>query len=181
MIGAYDIPDEYLIGVNEALKPVFVQWQRMMNAQDLHFWATAMMMHGVAVDQLKGAALYWMANRKWMPQPIELVELVKGQSSGNRWLVALKELRRLIGEIGPYRTPSIEDPVLRKTIEDFGGWKEMCETEENTDFFERRFMQAYENNRAVTPVLGASNQVLLSHGASECEQLGLLTDTPGGR
>lgn len=153
---------EYVKSVNEILKPVFLRHNREMSKEDLLLWAKALQMHGVEIKAFQGAMFYWLATQRFMPFPIDIADIANGQGAGNRGMRAIQVLREKVGNIGPYRKPHIEDPVLQMTIEDFGGWKAICEQFMDDDFFRNRFLKAYTNNQKVTPVLGLSNRLCLS-------------------
>lgn len=169
--------NDYLRAVQQALKPVFMQYNQMMTPEVLKLWATTMTMHGVPAEALGSAALFWLATEKFMPQPVELANLAKGESGDNRAMRACERMLEMVRRLGPYITPPVEDPILARTIEDFGGWRRLCETAEDTSFFRRDFIKAYQSNQRVTPVIGMSNQPPLAFGG---EQPSLFLDVPAG-
>lgn len=175
MLTASDFEETYLRDIQAVIKPLFMQWKQAMVASDILLWATAVKFHGVRMEDFQAAAMYWSISQKFMPQPIEIMELAKGENSGNRAQRALNTLQELIETYGPYRgEPKIDDPVLLQTIEDLGGWKQLNEDCDNSERFRTQFQITYRNNQKSTPVLGSSNR--LGFKSSHDEQAHLSFD-----
>lgn len=177
---ALGLDPAYIAAIQKPLKVAFLQHQRNLGSEELTVWAFSMSQHRVTPTEFQNAILYWLANKKFFPQPIEIAELVKGETDGNRALRAIEELRNEIGGVGPYRTPSLADPVLLQTIEDFGGWFRINELFEDTEAFRTRFLIAYRTNQKATPVMGLSNRIGLQvRQDDEQPQLGFEENTMG--
>lgn len=155
---------EYLTQVHHLIKPAFLQHNRAVSKEDIQTWAFALKLHNVDLIAATSAVMYWLSSSRFFPQPIDIVELAKGETSGNRALHALNDLKKAIENIGPYRcnkesVPDLKDKVLEQTVRDFGGWFRVCEMYEDTESFRTRFLIAYRNNQKALPVIGMSNRL----------------------
>lgn len=168
---------DYVKAMNPALKLASLQHQRKLGPEELVFWAKAMIKHGVTPENFEKAMEHHLATSRFFPQPVEIAELVNGENSGNRAMQALKELHRQVVGIGPYHDPLIEDPVLLQTIDDFGGWKEINNRVDDSDFFRNAFLAAYRNNQKSIPVIGLSNQLSVTYDEDQTQMV--LLSSPG--
>lgn len=74
-----------------------------------------------------GACALAVRTLKFFPKPVELRELVEGDSAAAAdaaWGAVLREIRR-VGYLG---TPNLEDRALRAVRELWGSWQRLCET-----------------------------------------------------
>lgn len=146
--------------IRDTLLPVATMKGVVLAASDLLIWAEALAFHRVNEVEFAKAMRVWAITEKFFPMPVEIMELAKGEASGNRRLVAVNRLQELIEIHGPYRGDVVlEDPVMALTVEQMGGWTQVAAEFTTVGPYYRDFMKAYENNQRVLPVAGHGNRL----------------------
>lgn len=79
------------------------------------------------------------------PPPVELRELAGDARPEDRAALAWEVVLRAISEVGGYRSPDFDDPLINATIRSIGGWVPLCDqTIEQQDRFTRGlFLKTY--------------------------------------
>ena len=62
---------------------------------------------------------------KFFPKPIELLEIING-SPQDKSLMALLKVEKAISNHGYYYSVEFDDPLIHLTVENMGGWMQIC-------------------------------------------------------
>lgn len=81
---------------------------------------------------------------RFMPKPADLVKHIEGDPE-SRSLRAWTLVEESIGRVGPYQTVVFDDPAIMASIEDIGGWIDLCKiTDKELPFKRNEFVVRYK-------------------------------------
>lgn len=85
-------------------------------------------MRDFSLEEASAAIRVALRTCKFFPRPVELREMVEGDTDANAdqgWAEVIREVRR-VGYLG---TPMVADPVALAAVRDvWGSWRRLCET-----------------------------------------------------
>ena len=88
---------------------------------------------------------------RFMPKPADLIRHIDGDPQGQA-LQAWSKVEQAIGRVGPWQTVVFDDPVVMATIEDMGGWIELCKvTDKELPFRRNEFTKRYQGYQMRAP------------------------------
>lgn len=81
---------------------------------------------------------------RFMPKPADLVKHIEGDPE-SRSMRAWTLVEDSIGRVGPYQSVVFDDPAIMASIEDIGGWMEICKvTDKELPFKRNEFVVRYK-------------------------------------
>jgi len=98
-----------------------------------------------SIEDVERAISVAMGTLKFFPKPVELIELIGG-NSGDMAEVECVKAFKAIRSVGSYESVCFDDPITQAVIAQyFGGWVKFCmETEESTEHFRKKdFVKIY--------------------------------------
>jgi len=103
-------------------------------------------------EQVEQAISQAMAECKFFPKPVELIDFITGGTQGiaDQALLQAGIFVETVRRVGRYESVKFEDPVTAAVIDgSFGGWVKVCDdmTEDNEKWFRRDFEKAYRTYR----------------------------------
>jgi hypothetical protein len=124
-------------------------------------------------DVAQAAVRRIMASLKFRPSIAELVNACVDVQLGTKktGLEAWEELCLTIRHVGQYRVPKFDDPLVERAMEQIGGWRYVCQSE-NEASDRARFAEAYDTMVDKERVNIASGVPLLSEGKRQPSLLG---------
>jgi len=81
---------------------------------------------------------------RFMPKPADLVKHIEGDPE-SRSMRAWTLVEDSIGRVGPYQSVVFDDPAIMASIEDIGGWMDICKvTDKELPFKRNEFVVRYK-------------------------------------
>jgi hypothetical protein len=130
-------------------------------------------LEGIPVEAVESACCAAFRNPgAYMPTPGELRELCGETKSADRAILAFAALERAVSEVGYYKSPDFDDPLINATVRMLGGWERVCEmgAEEFDKWYRKEFEKTYTalmrtgvDGEATAPLVGCfekTNRVL---------------------
>lgn len=106
-------------------------------------------LHDLPIEEIEVAVDKWISTLgKKFPTPVDLREAIHGDPK-SRSYEALQLLVKAMEQSGAYKSVSFEDRALIATIEQYGGWPEICAqyrelTYDNLSYWEHHFREVYQ-------------------------------------
>jgi len=101
----------------------------------------------IPADRIEQAAMQWTQRSKFFPAPAELRELAGDGTTTytDRALMAWQAFDKAVCEVGYYRSPDFDDPLINATVRNLGGWMRMCKLEgdEFDKWLRKDFLSVY--------------------------------------
>lgn len=111
-----EMPEEQIVGYWVALKPY------------------------LSIDEFERAVGLAMANLKWFPKPVELIEMIKPSKSLQAWEIFSKVARGYVRN-----SIDFQDKTINATVRSLGGLKIASDKDPDTfyTFYRKAFLEAY--------------------------------------
>lgn len=119
------------------------------------------------IEQIKKAFNTHVANPEngqFAPKPADIVRILQGTKT-DKSVEAWAKVMEAIQRAGSYRDVVFDDPAIHASIEDMGGWLEICRTKtDELSYAQHRFSEAHKaysirNDYPFPPMLcGASSE-----------------------
>lgn len=140
--------------------------------------AWAMLLEDLTSAEVMAALKRYLAMSKWLPAPADLRAIASEARVGRArpGADAWEDVRKAIGAIGYYRTPTFDDPLVARAVAALG-WRELC-LSENATADRARFVELYAQyaksaaeDAAIGALPGAARPALRSGEARALREL----------
>jgi hypothetical protein len=104
-------------------------------------------------EEITRAIMKAAATCRWMPKPVELVDLISGgkQTPEARALLAWEQVYSAIGDHGAHKSMFFTDGRISRVIRLMGGWVQVCQwPEKDMKWHRKDFLEAYKSLPADT-------------------------------
>ncbi len=143
----------------------------------------------LTAEQVNFACAKLMTTAKFRPVPAEVREAAGARqvSGADRAALAFEALSKAIPNVGYYRSPNFDDPLINATVRMLGGWERVCEMpeEEFDKWYRKEFERTYQtllrtgvNGEAAAPLVGHFEKVNRLNGHPVQSQVLIETGLP---
>lgn len=133
---------------------------------------------GMTIDAVEVAVMRALRESKFMPSPTELRALAGDVPAADKAVLAFNALDRAVSDVGVYRSPDFDDPLINAVVRILGGWEYVCNLslEEFNKWFRKDFLKTYEavcrsgvDGDMTAPLVGIHerNNALLGYDSSK--------------
>lgn len=130
-------------------------------------------LEGIPAEAIERAAQEMASTGDAFPPPARLREAAGDARPADRATLAFAALERAIGEVGYYKSPNFDDPLINATVRMLGGWERVCEMpgEEFDKWYRKEFERTYQTlsrtgvgDEAAAPLVGFHERTNLVGG-----------------
>lgn len=147
------------------------------------YWSA---LKGYTLQQFQTAAAQSIAMNRFMPLPVDLIQLIEGNPEDLAelaWMTAL----RCAETVGSYKSVAFEDQRIMTALEACGGYHQLCRTESTQlHWFARDFRKAYTATLSGGPrasrsyIPGLTEMGNKRNGINKIEPVHLISSTEQG-